>query len=258
LAGPDRAGIVHELSEQLETLHGNIEESRMTILGNDFAVILLASIPQDVKVEELRDKLSAAFPGFIVSSRPTAPPNAVPSTQQPPVRIMRLAVEGPDQPGVVRALTELLYKYGVSIRDLDTDTSSAPFAGYKVFSLKGIIAIPTKADFNALDDAITAFEEQYGFDVELIDANDEVDEDEDADMEDEADEGNADDTVPNVLTYDRRGRQAGAATTIEHHPHTHYAHHPSHATGHRPSSSTGHSIQERIAAAEAARRRGGR
>lgn len=123
-------------------MNGNIEESRMTILGNDFAVILLVSIPQSHTTDYITSKLQETFPEFIITSRSTiASQNAAGIYHNQPVKILRLTLEGPDQPGVVRALTDLLFKYGASIRDLDTDTSSAPFAGYRIFSMKAIIGM---------------------------------------------------------------------------------------------------------------------
>ena len=200
LAGPDRVGIVSDLSACLHELQGNIEESRMTILGNDFAVILLTSVPQSHTTNDIQNKLKLVFPEFIISARSTQPPgNTYPSA---PVRMLRLSLEGPDQPGVVRALTELLFKYGASIRDLDTDTSSAPFAGYRIFSMKAIVSIPTSTDVDAFHTATTDFENKYGFELDLSDANEH-------DMDDEYDnEENGDEDVAHNQTIDEPIRTA--------------------------------------------------
>lgn len=59
-----------------------------------------------------------------------------------PTRMVQMMLEGPDQPGLLRAFTRTLTNFDADIRDLDTDTSGAPFAGYAVFSLKAIVAMP--------------------------------------------------------------------------------------------------------------------
>ena len=41
--GSDRAGVVQDISEVILSCGGNIEESRMTTLGSEFAVLMLVS-----------------------------------------------------------------------------------------------------------------------------------------------------------------------------------------------------------------------
>ena len=41
--GSDRAGIVQDISKVILSCGGNIEESRMTTLGSEFAVLMLVS-----------------------------------------------------------------------------------------------------------------------------------------------------------------------------------------------------------------------
>jgi hypothetical protein len=38
-SGRDRLGVVNDLAKALEASQGNIEESRMTVLGNDFSMV---------------------------------------------------------------------------------------------------------------------------------------------------------------------------------------------------------------------------
>jgi len=45
--GSDRPGIVSELSGIITTHGGNVEESRMSRLGSDFAIIMLVSVSTD-------------------------------------------------------------------------------------------------------------------------------------------------------------------------------------------------------------------
>lgn len=59
-----------------------------------------------------------------------------------PTTILEMHVEGPDQPGIVKNLTAILREHDISVRDLYTDTHSAPFAGYPIFSTKAIVAVP--------------------------------------------------------------------------------------------------------------------
>src|ERR1035437_1282499 len=48
--GPDRVGIVDDLASQVATRGGNIEESKMAILGGEFAAVMLVCLePSQVK-----------------------------------------------------------------------------------------------------------------------------------------------------------------------------------------------------------------
>lgn len=63
LAGPDRSGIVHEVAGILLKLSCNVEESRMTSLGSDFAVIMMCSVPETVSTRDLKQRISDQLPG---------------------------------------------------------------------------------------------------------------------------------------------------------------------------------------------------
>ena len=45
--GPDRPGIVDTISKYIFKHNGNIEDSRMTVLGSEFAMIMLISGSMD-------------------------------------------------------------------------------------------------------------------------------------------------------------------------------------------------------------------
>ena len=45
--GSDRSGIVSEISGIITSHGGNVEESRMSCLGSDFAIIMLVSVDPD-------------------------------------------------------------------------------------------------------------------------------------------------------------------------------------------------------------------
>ena len=47
LTGPDRVGIVEELTEALLGVRANVETSRMARLGGEFAVLMLVSVPSE-------------------------------------------------------------------------------------------------------------------------------------------------------------------------------------------------------------------
>lgn len=136
--GTDRVGIVEELSETLESRQCNIEESKMAVLGNQFAVIMLIQGPGD-EIEKLltgRERWDH-IQGITVQVRPT-------SVKDNPERGLSYLVEtvSLDSPGIVHAITHVLRENGINIEDLDTETLSAPFTGSPMFTMSIRVTVP--------------------------------------------------------------------------------------------------------------------
>ena len=134
----------------------------MTCLGTDFAVLLRVSAPTSLTLPHLTSSLQTLLPSFLVAARATSSIPPLP----PPCHIVNVSIEGPDQPGVVKAFTAVFARANCGVRDLDTDTSSAPFAGYRVFSLRCVVAVPMEDGvMDSVREGLRAFEDKWGFDV---------------------------------------------------------------------------------------------
>eukprot|EP00808_Paulinella_micropora_P013848 g3697.t1 len=162
-AGPDRDGVVHDVSLEIDLVGGSIEESRMCMLGNQFVVMMLATLPHDGNPDNLAKNIQSKLPGFYVGLKPSG--TKKPHKKQS--RIMQITARGPDQPGVVKSLTELFVHFGMSVRDLNTSTYAAPFAGYTIFAVHSVVSIPTSVDMGELEASLKKFEERFGYDVEM-------------------------------------------------------------------------------------------
>jgi glycine cleavage system transcriptional repressor len=116
--GVDRPGIVASISRVLFERGGNIEDSRMALLGGHFAVMLIVSVPDDADPTGIETALAEATAGhdLMTSARPVAkaPPEHLEGT--PYV----LTVYGSDRPGIVADVTGVLARYGVNVTDLAT------------------------------------------------------------------------------------------------------------------------------------------
>ncbi len=140
----DRPGLVSELSEIVHTLGLNIEDSRMTVLGGEFAVLMSVS-GADESICELDAKLSdqAANGGFAYLFRRTS------DRTQTKRHIFTVTVESMDHPGIVSGVTHFFSDRGVNIRDLTTETVRAAHTGAPVFNLK--MEIEVDADDLAIE-----------------------------------------------------------------------------------------------------------
>lgn len=53
LTGPDRVGLVEDVTARILDCGGNVETSRMARLGGAFAILLLASLPVAVQLADV-------------------------------------------------------------------------------------------------------------------------------------------------------------------------------------------------------------
>ena len=97
--GSDRLGIVSEISGVITSHGGNVEESRMSRLGSDFAIIMLVSVDPDW-VESLEVALQSINELTIIS-KPTKAKEGVEDVQ------CQIDLSGADNEGIVKVLSKV-------------------------------------------------------------------------------------------------------------------------------------------------------
>jgi glycine cleavage system transcriptional repressor len=159
----DRPGFVSELSELVLGLELNIEDSRMSVLGGEFAV-LMSVAGSEAAVAGLEDKLAAEAErgGFVYLFRRTTDRDTAPGSQ------LMVVVDAMDQPGIVHRVTSFFSQRDVNIRELTTETERAAHTGAPVFNLKMQIELPEGEPVSGLQEGFRAFCEGEGLDGELI------------------------------------------------------------------------------------------
>jgi glycine cleavage system transcriptional repressor len=139
--GTDRPGIVEEISAWILEQQGNIEGSRMSLLGGEFATLILVSGEQglDQRLEQSREAFQQAH-GLTVFTRPVA---AAPPPPKVPLLRYILRATALDHPGIVHQVAYVLRERTVNIVSAATHNSPAPFTGVPVFSFQMEIDIPS-------------------------------------------------------------------------------------------------------------------
>lgn len=122
--GADRPGIIARVTGVLLHHGGNLEDSQMTILGGQFAIMLLVST--ETSPPELERALTAATAdlGLVVTVRAVGPGASSPA----PTHV--LSVYGADRPGIVHGTAQVLADAGVNVTDLTTRTLQGDAAVY--------------------------------------------------------------------------------------------------------------------------------
>ena len=122
--GADRPGIVAAVTGAFAAQGCNLEDSSMTILRGQFAMMLVVDAPAGVGAGELQAALAgpAGQLDLVVTVRPAA--EQVPA--EPEADSWTVSVYGADHPGIVHGIASLLADRRVNIVDLSTRVIGTP------------------------------------------------------------------------------------------------------------------------------------
>lgn len=119
--GTDSTGIVADISKALFELGANINDSSHTIIGNQFAMLLLISTSKSTTI----DKIQTTFQEVCKDRRLTVHTHELKEEDiyrkhTDPGQLCVIHLYGADKPGIVYQVTNLLAKNKVNITDLST------------------------------------------------------------------------------------------------------------------------------------------
>ena len=163
--GPDRPGLVNEISSLVLAAAANLEDSRMAILGGEFALLMLVSGDQPaIDQVELRAVDLGARLGLRLMTKPTTPPPAGRD-----FLAYRIRVTGVDRPGIVQRVAALLAGRGVNVAALESRLSYAPESGTPLFILEAELQVPSALALADLrrELATSCEEENWDFRLEV-------------------------------------------------------------------------------------------
>lgn len=151
--GPDRPGIIADVTEALAQAGVNLEDSTMTLLRGHFAMMIVCSgsLPEVKEaVEPLRGEL-------VITVRQIGPEHAHAPLGPPYI----LSVHGADRPGIVSAVTRMIASVGGTITDLTTRLSGP------LYVLTAEVELPPSAALGMLQRALEITAEELGVGVTL-------------------------------------------------------------------------------------------
>ena len=171
--GADRPGIVAAVTGVLVDLGANLEDSSMTILRGNFAMMLVVDAPAGVTAGSVEAALAppAAAHDLVVTVRPLAevaggaPPARTGETAEAEEPRYTLAVYGADHPGIVHGVAAMLAAEGVNIVDLSTRVIGGPER--PVYAMVLEVALPAGADPDALGRRLSQVAAELGVDASL-------------------------------------------------------------------------------------------
>jgi glycine cleavage system transcriptional repressor len=162
--GTDRVGIVGDVTAVIKEHACNIEESRMISMGGEFAVIMLID-GSEQQIDALCDDTECwkGLEDLHVSLKRTRPPRQE-QTAGLPYTIKTLSQ---NTPGIVHAVTDLLRRRGLSILELETNVTPAPFTGSPMFAMKIELTASTVSEAEELRDELHRIGQEENIDIHL-------------------------------------------------------------------------------------------
>ena len=159
----DRPGLVNELSELIHRLNLNIDDSRMTVLGGEFAVLMMVTGSESA-ISDLDKQLSnfSTDTGSAYLFRRTE------ERQENKNQICcRISISAMDHPGIVHKVAAFFSKRAVNIRSIETESQHAAHTGSPIFSLEMLVETTGGKEFEVLKEAFYEFCGDEGLDGEL-------------------------------------------------------------------------------------------
>lgn len=162
--GPDRPGLVAELSRHVYEGGASLADSRMVNLRGHFALLALVEGSADALASLRRSLPSGVAPlGLSLEMYEAAPAGARAPGSVP----YRLKVYCNDQLGIVARVTALLRQHTVNVEELATRIESAPFSGTPLFVLEAVVTIPQGTSLRKLRAELEELGDRIGCDVDL-------------------------------------------------------------------------------------------
>ncbi len=161
--GADRPGIVDELSTIIGQHSLNIEDSRMTKLGGEFAALLLVSGEQtsidalQTQVNDIEQVLQMRLL-IKLTSDTEAIDNALPYAVE---------VAALDHPGIVNNIANFFSQRNINIVNLQTESYSAAHTGSPMFALHMTIGIPADTNIAKLRESFMQVCDELNLDADL-------------------------------------------------------------------------------------------
>ncbi|PLX85156.1 MAG: hypothetical protein C0617_05585 [Desulfuromonas sp.] len=162
--GRDRPGIVADVTKILYENGCNLEDNTMTLLVDEFTLILLFTCPRKDIEEHLnrecrrleRDNGISAFIRPLEERREVSRSKSQDCT---------LHVEGMDQAGIVYKISRYLADNAVNIVDIKSTVKASPESGTAVYTMEILVQVPGGSSPSQLEDGLAAVAEEVHVDI---------------------------------------------------------------------------------------------
>lgn len=125
ILGKDRPGIVASVAKALYIAGCNIEDSSMTLLRGEFAMILLVAMAKKTRFSQLKQAFGQAEKKLGLSVLIKSISDDEDTSHKPAGNSFIISVYGADKPGIVYGISNMLAKNKINITDVQTNVSKS-------------------------------------------------------------------------------------------------------------------------------------
>ena len=161
--GKDRPGIVDQLSGTIHEMGCNILDSRMMVLGGEFAVLMLVEGNWNTlaKLEDAVPSMQKKFDLNLIVKRTE---ERAASTELLPYAVDVVSL---DHPGIIHHLSGFFSERSINIEELVTSSYAAAHTGTPMFSVHMSVGIPASIHIASLRDDFMEFCDSMNLDAVL-------------------------------------------------------------------------------------------
>lgn len=161
--GSDKPGIINALSREAATHHCNILDTRMTVLGGEFALMMLVNgSAADIEAVEPALQATADSLGLTLMLKHTTPKDAQATNMPYSVEVVAL-----DNPGIVHEIAGFFGDKAINIEEMHTGTYAAPHTGTQMFSLQLTVNVPNGVSLSKLKEQFVSFCDDKNLDASI-------------------------------------------------------------------------------------------
>ena len=166
----DRPGIVADISQLIYENGCNLEDSAMTNLAGEFAILLLFSSLSGENEVDFQEKLSAECRRLERDKGITAfirPVSAEMPGSKTDILTKTIHVEGLDQAGIVYRVSRFLADNHINISTLNSEVKSSPESGAAIYSMTLLVEIAKELSLQTVEDGLGRIGDQLNVDVTI-------------------------------------------------------------------------------------------
>ncbi|MAV63948.1 MAG: hypothetical protein CMG00_02030 [Candidatus Marinimicrobia bacterium] len=143
--GTDKPGLVKNITSIIINNNGNVNNSKMIKIREQFAVILECSISSTIKqLKNEFQKIKDLTVSFIETHK----------SDSVKYDIKTYLIKGADDQGIINTISNYFANKGINIIEIDTYIESAPITGAPLFNMKISISNDKKIDLTDLDNEL--------------------------------------------------------------------------------------------------------
>jgi glycine cleavage system transcriptional repressor len=161
--GDDHPGIIDKLAKAILDAECNIQDTRMTVLGGKFAILMQVDGNWDrlARLEDQIPELQKTLGLTIITER------TEPSESHPDLLPYGVDVVALDQPGIVHNLASFFAERNINIEDMVTSSYAAAHTGTPMFSVRIALGIPANVHIASLREEFMDFCDGMNIDAVL-------------------------------------------------------------------------------------------